>query len=639
MDVAGFIDLLTDSGLDVTPLEVAEALWLARYASPPPSAAGVPAGTPPESTITPEPPADAGKAPAAPARVPVYLPVGAGARQARLAGTGMPVPIPASTAMPGSLGLVRELRPLKLRVPDPRRRTLDVAATISATASSGILLPVLRAASERRFSLALVVDTGPAMAVWAKLEAELLVALQRLAAFRDLRRWYLHSRSGEMIGISHSARASPAPRDCAELLDPAGRRLILVLTDGAGAAWYSGAMARALRLWGGGAPVAIVQPLPQQLWTRTALSPVRGRLTATRQAAPNARLMFTPRRRATRWNGEPEEEDQAAVPVPVLGIGPGWLRGWARLVGGTPASTLDCAVTLASSGTATRPAVPAPASADVSAEDRVRRFVEQASPEAQRLASYLAATPLSLPVMRHVQHSMLPGSGPAHLAEVLLGGLVTTSGVPGDHDEPRRWRYEFAPGVRDLLLSGLGRGDAGRVLTTVSRDLNARLGRGADEFTGVVPLPGRPPGAAVGRPFAEIYAQVLERITGEFGAEPAGLQSAPATVTEQPATLIRRYQRTGRVADIDAAIAALRGTSSKLELAAALRARYLVLADPDDLDAAIGLLDETVRDPVSGPAVAEQLASALGLRHARTGSPADLDDAVAAAELAVDPVT
>src|SRR5271154_6038466 len=102
MDVAGFIDLLTDTGLDVTPLEVAEALWLARYASPPSPAAGTPPATPPESTVIPEPPADTDQAPAPSARVPVYLPAGAGAgaRQARLAGSGLPVPIPASTALP-----------------------------------------------------------------------------------------------------------------------------------------------------------------------------------------------------------------------------------------------------------------------------------------------------------------------------------------------------------------------------------------------------------------------------------------------------------------------------------------------------------------------------------------------------------
>ena len=88
----------------------------------------------------------------------------------------MSVPVPASTALPGSLALMRALRPLKLRAPDIRRRTLDEAATVDATARSGALMPVLHAGSERRFSLALVVDTGPAMAVWAKLEAELVVA-------------------------------------------------------------------------------------------------------------------------------------------------------------------------------------------------------------------------------------------------------------------------------------------------------------------------------------------------------------------------------------------------------------------------------------------------------------------------------
>ena len=284
-------------------------------------------------------------------RLPVYLPPSADPGRTSLTGTGMSVPVPASTALPGSHALMRALRPLKLRGPDIRRRTLDETATVEATARSGALMPVLRAESERRFSLALVVDTGPAMAVWTKLEAELLVALQRFAAFRDLQRWYLYTDRVRVLGVSHSARANPALRDPAELLDPSGRRVILVLTDSAGLAWYSGAMARTLRMWGYGGPVAILQPLPQQLWPRTALSPVRGRLTAARQAAPNAELEFTPRGRAVHWHQLLDAAKNAAapppLPVPVLEIGPEWLRGWARLVGVSQGATLDCAVTLA----------------------------------------------------------------------------------------------------------------------------------------------------------------------------------------------------------------------------------------------------------------------------------------------------
>ena len=579
----------------------------------------------------------------------------------------MSIPVPASTALPGSLVLMRALRPLKLRAPDVKRRILDEAATVDASARSGALMPVLHADSERRFSLALVVDTGPAMAVWTKLEAELLVALHRLAAFRDLQRWYLHTDRGRVLGIAHSARASPAPRDPAELLDPAGRRVILVLTDGAGSAWSSGAMARTLRLWGSDGPVAILQPLPQQLWLRTALSPVRGRLTAARQAAPNAELAFTPRGRAARWHRLVDAAKNAAapppVPVPVLEIGPDWLRGWARLVGVGQGTTLDCAVTLAPARPAPEPSAPAPEPADAPAEDRVRHFVEQASPEAQRLASYLAAVPLSLPVIRHVQQAMLPGSGPSHLAEVLLGGLVITRSVPGEPGESRRWRYEFAPGVRDLLLSGLGRAEARHVLTTVSRELNARFGRGADEFAGVVPVHGvRTVISSVNGPFAEISSHVLGRITGVVTTVHAEGPPDPDAGAELPATLIRRYQRTGRITDIDAAIAALRrtaaapppvtghterpaaspaATTAALELATALRTRYLGVAASEDLDEAIGVLRQAVRDAGSGAAmspVLEQLAIALGLRHARTGSRADLEEAVAAASMATGPI-
>src|SRR5260370_9752574 len=200
-----------------------------------------------------------------------------------------------------------------------------------------------------------------------------------------------------------------------------------MLTDGAGSAWFSGAMARTLRLWGSAGPVAILHPLPQQLWPRTALSPVRGRLTAARQAAPNAELEFTPRGRAARWHRLLDAAKNTAAPppvaVPVLEIGPDWLRGWARLVGVAQGATLDCAVTLAPAPPAPQPSAPAPEPADATAEDRVRHFVEQASPEAQRLASYLAPAPLSLPVMPQVPPPLLPRHRPSPLAPRLTRRL------------------------------------------------------------------------------------------------------------------------------------------------------------------------------------------------------------------------
>jgi len=695
MDLAGFIDLLDKADLDLTPIEVAEALWLARYATP---TTRVVTGEPDKHGQAPSPQdpperrqlsQESGPSPGAEARLPLYLPTATGAMQPQRTGTGARVRVPASTALPGSLALLRSLRPLKLRAPDVRRRALDETATADATARAGVVVPVLRAAQERRYSLTLVIDTGPAMAVWAKLEAELTVLLQRLGAFRDLQRWYLRSEAGVVLGVSRAARAQLADRalhEPSELLDPAGSRLILLLTDGSGSAWYSGAMARTLRLWGTGGPVAILQPLPQQLWTRTALAPVRGRLSAARQATPNIELDFTAHGRAARRHrpmaavergSGPQAGDGAderPVYVPVLEIGPDWLGSWSRFVSATSYATLDCAVTLAATRSEHVPSAPARVAEDDSASERVRQFTEQASPEALRLATYLAAAPLSLPVIRHVQLAMLPDSRPSHLAEILLGGLVTTHGMPDAPDEPERWRYEFNQGVRDLLLSGLGRADAYRVLTAVSHELTARFGRGADEFTAIAAAPAADPEAlasvsTVNRPFAAIAAHVLARITGDFTDASAADRAAasaltdaepqapgyPAGLTDPVSVFVHRYQRTGRIPDIDAAIAALRGAaaqappmtgrqappereiSAQLELAAALQVRYLALGDKGDLDEATDLLraSQSTAAPGSTAVIHQQLATALGLRYARTGSPADITEAIEAARAAV----
>lgn len=40
MNIAGFIDLLDRAGLDAYPVQISEAIWLARYAQPPASPGG-----------------------------------------------------------------------------------------------------------------------------------------------------------------------------------------------------------------------------------------------------------------------------------------------------------------------------------------------------------------------------------------------------------------------------------------------------------------------------------------------------------------------------------------------------------------------------------------------------------------------
>ena len=531
-------------------------------------------------------------------------------------------------------------------------------------------------------------DTGPAMAVWRRLETELLDLFHRLGAFRDLQKWYLRTAEGEVLGVSrtpqgdprgHSGRGGEGPtaiRHHAELTDPA-RRVILLLTDAASQAWYSGAITPVLERWASSGPVAIIQPLPQQLWARTGLSPVQGRVSCRSAVAPNTELGFRPLRRASRpfaW-AEPDSFDgpddspdsprrdrmaerdssEGLVPIPVLGLGPEWLADWARFIVSPAGAELDCTVTLASGPQPAR--FPPPLRADT-LQDRVRRFAEQASPEALQLAIYFSATELSLPVMRHVQAVMLPSSGPSHLAEVLLGGLLFTRDAARSPHTPEEWRYEFAEGARELLYAGLGRSQARRVVYLVSKELEARFGLGADEFTAAHAAPETPGNRSLPltvKPFAEITRQLLERIDGRFTTDlrPAE-QPIPATATprERAALLIDRYQRTGRVRDLDEAIEVLRGDPfgvqaaddveldphTIVELARALRFRFSATRSHADLDEAADILDDAVSSLPPGAERGSLLAehsTVFGLRYALTGDLADLDSAVTAVRAAI----
>ncbi len=141
---------------------------------------------------------------------------------------------------------------------------------------------------------------------------------------------------------------------------------------------------------------------------------------------------------------------------------------------------------------------------------------------------YLSAAPLTLPVMRLVQRTMLPDSEPSDLAEVLLSGLLRRSG-PG----PGHW-YEFVPGVQDVLLGPLGRDEAALVLKHCSEYMRAHFGRDVRNFPAlaVSQLTGAPPAEAGPGPGQGPGPEDAERV-------PEG--RLPQAFAQVSAKVVRRY--------------------------------------------------------------------------------------------------
>ncbi|MBA9004377.1 FxSxx-COOH system tetratricopeptide repeat protein [Thermomonospora cellulosilytica] len=506
--IARLIEALRHLEPPPTAEELAEALWLARMLPAGPAGAaerpGDPGGPTDRTPVPPDAPPDAGDpGPTPPART------GAGSAHRPRAGLMIAEPhapdaelirAPAMPAIPRALHIARALRPLRVGQPSRTVRLLDERATAQRIAETGIWEPVTRPVTERRLDLALVVDDSASMVVWRRTVDELQVLLERLAAFRDVRMWRFDGDADRLTLRPGGAAGRGTERSPRELIDPTHRRVVLVISDCIGRAWQDGRVAGLLARWGRCGPVAIVQPLPYRLWERcgAAFHPVR--LRAARRGLPNSDLDVRCR------DGD---ESPPGIAVPVMELDADWLRPWAELVG----TGGECRGMALFTGRPTAELPPEPGGDARTPLERVLEFRGAASPLAYRLAGYLAAAPLQLPVMRLVQQAMLPESRPSHLAEVFLGDLLRKAGPADDPDEVV---YEFHDGVRDVLLSGLHRGEALRVLREVWEVIRGRWGSAPDFPALLRALHRGADGVPLDGAFAQVATTVLARLGGRY---------------------------------------------------------------------------------------------------------------------------
>ncbi|MDX3538888.1 pentapeptide repeat-containing protein [Streptomyces sp. MB09-01] len=400
---------------------------------------------------------------------------------------GSPVRLPRAASLDDPLALMRSLRPVGRRSIGGPGEELDEQLTVERSIERRVATPVLRPAESRWLDLALVVDTHHSMLLWSDLVDELRRVLTRSGVFRDVRTWQLTGTGSGATPMVTRGRGGP-PRNPLELADPAGRRLILVLSDTVAGGWREAPVQGVLRHWCAHNAVAVLNVLPERLWTRGAVRPVPFAVRADRPAAATRSWQQVP---AARRAGAGRRRAAAAAVVPVVGVASGSLARLVRVVSGDGRwRRLACLRLDAEPGTTGAPEDPAPA-AGRSALEVVERFRASASPTAQQLAAHLAAVPLTLPVMTLVRRSLLRDSEHGHLAEVALGGLFAPWGAEQDAEEVE---FEFLPGVREALLGSQLRGDVAAVRELVRRRvwefMSRNRGTGPD-FSAVRVAPGR----------------------------------------------------------------------------------------------------------------------------------------------------
>lgn len=449
-----------------------------------------------------------GEAPAHPISAPA---ASDGAAFASAPMRGVPLKVPAATALPGARSLARALRPLVRRVPSRHRQVLDEEATVERMARIRCLVPAFRPDKERWLDLAIVVDRHASMLVWRETIVAFQKLCERLGAFRDVRVWRIDLEAeAPTLSVTHQS----VPRSTRELIDATGRRVILLVSDCLAPGWRNGNASKVLASWQQHQPVAVVQVLPEPRWKFTAMrSGFYARVFSTAPAQPTSRYHV-------RYHGADEDDENLNdfTVTPVLTFERPFAQAWAQVVAGTQRSG-------ATAFAFPRLPQPQPRPLELTAAQRVATFRAVASNPAKELATLFSAAVLRLPILRLVQQEFLPQSHQVHLAEVLLGGLMR---VERDDVDPDKIEWEFHDGVRDALLDHTKTSQAIAVVDRISRHLHERFGQCLD-FDAVLQDPDNLAGqtiAAEQRPFARVAGQVLARLGGVYAKAAAALQTA-----------------------------------------------------------------------------------------------------------------
>jgi hypothetical protein len=450
----------------------------------------------------------------------------------------------AAAALPGALRIARALRPLRRRVASQRPEdvVLDEVATAERAAQEGRWWPVTRPAMARWLDLTLVVDTGPSMVLWQPVIAAFTALLEQVGAFRMIRRRLLDTN-----GVPSLRGGTPGTpvRDPRELLTSSGRAIMVVLTDGVGAGWREGLVSPVLARWGAAMPLAVVHLLPQRLWRRGGLGLHRAKLTVPKPLAPNRQWRVT---LPDAWLEGDSTMPAGAVPVPVVELGARWLGWFAKLVTGTLGGQASGLVLLGDDRPDTTDELAELAATTPSASERVRDFLSIASPQAFRLATLLAAVPVSLPVARLVQAKLVPESGPADLAEVLSSGLLHPPAAP-------TWdtaTFDFPADVREELLSGARRSETAHVVRVVTGRFGDRVG--LRHLRDALDAPDSTPDPEIGPDNARdvlLERIVLRALSGPYLSRASRLNQpkaevAPSSPTDTVSDMSNIVERTGQ---------------------------------------------------------------------------------------------
>ncbi|QEI41557.1 Serine/threonine-protein kinase pkn1 [Dolichospermum sp. UHCC 0315A] len=471
------------------------------------------------------------------------------------ASSGVPFKSPAVAALPNALEIGRSLRPLMRKVPSRIKFVLDEENTAQQIAENDVWIPVLKPARERWLDLVIVVEENRATVVWEETINEFRKLMERHGAFRNVYTWNLCTNDGKPQFFHQQRKATKKQRSRSpkELLEPNGRRLILLISDCISSLWWEGEIHNLLELWSKQVSVTILQLLPEQLWERTVLDlGISVSLSAIEPGLLNSKLTIhdfpfwleeKPGVADFRYDLyllaiakllhdeyfrllgfhfhtliQQRQKPNQALKLPIVILEPESLEYWAKVIAGT--GNIDTVGILFMPKWKELIPTHKLFSSQTTKDPKllVNKFYNSASPLARRLANLMSSAPVSIPVIHLIQEKMLPPPRkPIILAEIFMSGLLEPKLI-SQENQPEKWQYDFVEGVREVLWRSVRLTEIEAMFKAVSEYICQKAGISIRSFPALL-FPNSDLDEKTKAeifPFAEINQQVLRQLGGDY---------------------------------------------------------------------------------------------------------------------------
>ncbi|CAA6819498.1 MAG: Unknown protein [uncultured Sulfurovum sp.] len=421
-----------------------------------------------------------------------------------------PIRMPKKLSLSNYRAWEKSFKSFYFKVDSKQEFMLDETKTVELIAKTRLIQPIVKAKKIKYFRLVMVIEQSPSMDIWNELILEFQKTIQRFGVFEGIDFYYLSSNKKGVHLYADRALTRELDYKKLSLRD---QTLLTIVSDCVSSAWHSNHIFRMLELWSRSIPVSITQMFPKRMWHGTSL--YKGFHTSFTSHA------FKQLNKHLRSDDGYYDEDDITFNLPVINFEPESVNSWSSVIYGKRDKWIDGVIL---DDLQALPLVDMSKNKkDVSVEDRVNRYLSQASPLAQKLALYASVLPVSFHVVRVLQELKLPESSQVHLAEFFLGGLIKR-----EVDENKKVSFDFHDGVREHFRNQLTATTAYKLQESMSHFVSENLNSSVD-FQALIDNPNSTSGLYLSKDevaFVKLRAETLRKLGGEYGKRADGLMQS-----------------------------------------------------------------------------------------------------------------